>query len=324
MYRYISKRFITSSIILWAVLTATFLLVHLAPGDPSMLYLRPEIDADVINNIRSQMGFNQPVWQQYILWIRNFIHGDFGFSFIRHQSVAGVLSVTIPNTLKLTVTVLIFQYVIGIFLGIICALKRKSRLDTIINGGLLFLYAMPGFWVALLAILFFSMYLGWLPSGHMNSFKEFNSFWAYFYDSIRHLILPVLILSIPFVAYTARFVRDKFADILNDSYIITAKAYGLSHKKIMFKYALKNALLPLVTLAGLYLPFLLGGAVITEFIFSWPGMGRITIDAIYAHDYPLILATNFIAAAAVICGNFISDTLYYVVDPRIRFRKKQG
>jgi peptide/nickel transport system permease protein len=322
MSRYIIKRLVTSLIILWAVLSATFLLVHLAPGDPSMLYIRPEIDANVVENIRSQMGFDMPVWKQYFIWIKNFVKGDFGFSFVQHQTVGQILLDAIPNTLRLTVTVLVFQYTIGILLGIICAIKHKSKLDSIINSGLLFLYAMPGFWIALIAILIFSLYLGWLPSSQMNSIQEFEILWSYIWDSIRHLILPTIILSIPFISYTTRFVRDKFIDILKDPYIITAKAYGLKKNIILFKYTLKNALLPLITLVGLYLPFLLGGAVITEFIFAWPGMGRITVNAIYTHDYPLILATNFIATAAVIGGNLISDILYYFADPRIRYSRE--
>ena len=321
MSRYLIKRLVTSLIILWAVLSATFLLVHLAPGDPSMLYIRPEIDSKVVANIRSQMGFDMPIWKQYFIWIKNFVQGDFGFSFVQHQSVGRILMDAIPNTLRLTVSVLVFQYIVGILLGIFCALKQKSKLNMIINGSLLFLYSMPCFWIALLAILIFSLYLGWLPSSQMNSIQKFNSLWTYFGDSIRHLILPTLILSIPFVSYTTRFVRDKFINIMQDSYIVTAKAYGLKKNVILFKYALKNALLPLITLVGLYLPFLLGGAVITEFVFAWPGMGRITVNAIYTHDYPLILATNFIATFAVISGNFISDVLYYFADPRIRFGK---
>lgn len=320
MSRYVLKRLVTSLIILWAVLTATFLLLHLAPGDPSMLYIRPDIDTKVVANIRSQMGFDLPVWKQYFIWIKNFIQGDFGFSFVQHRSVGRILMDTIPNTLRLTISVLIFQYIVGILLGILCALKQKSKLDTIINSGLLFFYAMPSFWIALIAILLFSLYLGWLPSSQMNSIQEFNNLWVYIWDSIRHLILPTLILSIPFVSYTTRFVRDKFIDIMQDSYIITAKAYGLNKNIILFKYALKNALLPLITVIGIYLPFLLGGAVVTEFVFAWPGMGRITVNAIYTHDYPLILATNFIATFAVISGNFISDVLYHFADPRIRFK----
>ena len=235
MPRYITKRLVTSLIILWSVLSATFLLVHLAPGDPSMLYIRPEIDAKVVANIRTQMGFDMPVWKQYFIWIKNFIQGDFGFSFVQHQSVGQILLDTIPNTLRLTMTVLVFQYIVGILLGVICALKRKSKLDSVINGGLLFLYAMPGFWIALIAILLFSLNLGWLPSSQMNSIREFNSIWSYFWDSIRHLILPTIILSIPFVSYTTRFVRDKFIDILQDPYITTAKAFGLKKKIILFK-----------------------------------------------------------------------------------------
>lgn len=324
MSRYITKRLAISLILLWAVLSSTFLLVHLAPGDPSMLYIRPEIDIKVVDNIRSQMGFDLPVWKQYFIWIRNFLQGDFGFSFVQHQSVGAILKEAIPNTLRLTLTVLIFQYITGILLGIICAVKQKSKLDNLITGGLLFLYSMPGFWIALICIMLFSLHFGWLPSSQMNSIRQFDNVWQYFMDSIRHLILPTIILSIPFVSYSTRFVRDKFIDIIQDPYITTARAFGLKKNIILFKYALKNALLPLITLVGLYLPFLLGGAVITEFIFAWPGMGRVTIDAIYTHDYPLILATNFIAAFAVIGGNFLSDVLYYLADPRIRFGKDKA
>jgi peptide/nickel transport system permease protein len=166
-----------------------------------------------------------------------------------------------------------------------------------------------------------SLKLGWLPSSQMNSLYPVAGFWSQLADSIRHLILPATILSIPFIAYTTRFVRTNLTNILKQPYIVTARAFGINKNKIHYHYALKNALLPVITQIGLYLPFILGGAVIIEYIFAWPGMGRITIDAIFSHDFPVILASNFIAALTVVFGNLISDLLYFFIDPRIRIKK---
>jgi len=170
-----------------------------------------------------------------------------------------------------------------------------------------------------MSILIFSLYLGWFPSSQMGSFPAPDSFLLILLDRLKHIILPAFVLSIPLITFTSKFVRGSFSDVLNQNYIRTALAFGLNKNKIIFHYALKNALLPLATLIGLYLPFLLGGAVITEYIFAWPGMGRITVDAIFAHDYPVIIASNFVAAIAVVIGNLISDIMYTLIDPRIRF-----
>lgn len=321
MLAIIIKRLLTSLLIVWGVISICFLILHLVPGDPASLYIRPEIPAEVVANIRAQMGLDLPIWKQYFVWIREFSTGNFGLSFTHQKTISAIFAETIPNTLRLTVIVLIFQYFVGILLGVISALRHKTLTDRIINGSMLFLYSMPGFWLAIIAIFVFSLKLGWLPSSQMQSLHEINGFWPILWDRTRHLILPVLVLSIPFITYTARFVRENLVNILAKPYILAAYTYGLSHYKIIYRYALRNALLPLVTLLGLYLPFLLGGAVITEFIFAWPGMGRITVNAIFTHDYALILASTFIAALAVVLGNLISDLLYFIVDPRIRTGK---
>ncbi|MFQ5770942.1 MAG: ABC transporter permease, partial [bacterium] len=233
--------------------------------------------------------------------------------------VSAILRETIPNTLQLTLVVFVLQLIFGIFLGVFTALKRNSKLDMAISSVLLFFYSMPGFWLALMAILIFSLKLGWLPTSQMRSLHTLHGFWPVLWDRIHHLVLPAAVLAAPFIAYTARFVRSSLAEVLEQIYIRTAFAYGIKSRQILFKYALKNSLLPLVTLSGLYLPFILGGAVITEYIFAWPGMGRITVNAIFAHDFPVILATCFIAALTVVVGNLISDLLYVVVDPRIKY-----
>ncbi len=318
MMSFIIKRLLMSLLIVWGVLSICFLVLHLAPGDPASIYVRPGIHPEVIAGIREQMGLDLPLWKQYFVWITDYLTGDFGISFTHQKAIGAIFMETIPNTLRLTVIVLIIQYPIGIFLGVIGALHRKTPADRIINGGLLFIYSMPGFWLAIILIFVFSLKLGWLPSGQMQSLYDINGFWPVLWDRIQHLILPVVVLSVPFVAYTARFVRENLIHILAQPYIFAAYTYGLTRKKVIYHYALKNALLPLVTLLGLYLPFLLGGAVITEYIFAWPGMGRVMVNAVFAHDYALILASTFIAALTVVIGNLLSDLLYFIVDPRIR------
>lgn len=318
IWRYVLKRLFSALVIIWAVASITFVIMHLAPGDPVNIYIRPQIKPEVVENIRMQMGFDLPVWKQYFFWLKEMSSGNFGFSFIHQKQIGVLLAETIPNTLKLTLTVFVFQYIVGILLGVLSALKKDRFIDNLISNSILILYSMPGFWMAIIAIFVFSLKLGWLPSSQMNSFSVADGFWPAIWDTVSHLILPVIILSVPFIAYTTRFVRSNLIDILGQPYILAARCYGFSERKILFQYALKNALLPLVTFIGLYLPFLLGGAVITEYIFAWPGMGRITVTAIFSQDYPLILATTLIAAVSVVMGNLISDILYSLVDPRIK------
>lgn len=317
MIRYATGRIFNALLIVWGVLTITFVMIHLAPGDPASLYVRPDIDPQTVEQIRRQMGLHLPLWSQYWRWLGGFVQGNFGVSFLLNRPVAAALAEAIPNTLLLTVTVFLLQLMLGSALGILGAAARGSRLDRYLGNGLLLLYSLPGFWLALMAILLFSLQLGWLPSSHMASIDTAPDLLSQLVDRLRHLALPALVLTTPFAAYTARFLRGSLIEALGQEYIQTARAYGLSETQVVFKYALKNALLPVVTLLGLYLPFLLGGAVITEYIFAWPGMGRLTINAIFAHDFPVILATAFVAAVSVVIGNLLSDILYAAVDPRI-------
>lgn len=318
MIAYSMKRLAISILIVWGIITICFTVMQTAPGDPASIYIRPDIDPKVAENIRSQMGFNQPFWKQYMVWTTEILSGNFGISYVHQRPINDLLAETIPNTLRLTVTVFILQFVVGIALGIVSALKYKKRADHFISAIMLFFYSMPGFWLAILSILVFSLKLGWLPSSQMQSMYEISGFWPRLWDQVRHMILPVFILSTPFIAYTTRFIRDNLIKELKQPYIFAAQTYGLKRSKIVYHYALKNAMLPLVTLFGLYLPFMLGGAVITEYVFAWPGMGRITVNAIFTHDYALILATTIVAAMAVVIGNYISDMLYAMADPRIR------
>ena len=318
MLSFVLKRIAYALFIIWGVLTAMFLLIRLAPGDPTFLYISPDFNPEVIEQIRIQMGLHLPIWQQYITWLPNFISGNFGNSFAHHRSVIELLSEAIPNTLQLSAIVLVLQFILGITLGMLIATYQKSKIAQWLDKLILVIYSLPGFWVAIVLILIFSVKLGWLPSSQMSSIGAEKSFGDFVIDRLRHLTLPVIVLVLPFAANTARFIKDTYADVLQKDYIRTAHAYGLPASQIYLKYALKNALIPVATLAGMYFPFLLSGAVVTEYIFSWPGMGQLAIGAIYAHDYPVILACTFIAAAGVVVGNLLSDILYVLIDPRIK------
>ncbi len=318
MLKYCVKRLVSSLLVVWGVLTITFIVMHLAPGDPTSVYVRPEIAPETVLHIREHLGLDQPLAAQYLSWLTSFVSGNFGTSFTHNRPVSRLLAEAIPNTLQLTTVVLILHLILGAALGVFMALKHGSRAASTLNAVLMFLYSMPSFWLALMAIMFFSVKLGWLPSSQMSSFQAPESLYDVFIDRIRHMILPATVLTIPFAAYTARYIKDSMLKVLHEDYIRTAVAFGLPQRQILFKYALRNALLPTITLLGFYLPFLLGGAVVVEHIFAWPGVGRITINAIFANDFPVILASTCLAAVAVVIGNQLSDLLYYVVDPRIR------
>jgi len=274
MIRFIIKRFLLSLLIIWGVLTLTFIIIHLAPGDPSSIYVDPEIPPQVVENIRDQMGLNLPLSIQYIQWIAECFQGNLGFSFSYKKPVSHLLLETIPNTLYLTLGVFFIQLFLGTIIGVITAIKKNSIMDISLNSILIIMYSFPGFWLALMFILIFSYNLGWLPSSQMSSLGFSGNFGELLVDKIKHLILPATVLIIHYTAYTARFIRGSFAEVLDQDYIRTSFAFGLKPGTVYFKYALKNSLLPVVTLLGIYLPFLLGGAVVIEYIFAWPGMGR--------------------------------------------------
>ncbi|KAA3618880.1 MAG: ABC transporter permease [Calditrichaeota bacterium] len=318
MIIYILNRLIQAALIVWAVLTVTFILLQLAPGDPASMYIRPEIDPAIVANIREQLGLNLPPFQQYLIWLKAFASGNFGFSFSHLRPVGKIFAEAIPNTMQLTGIVLVLQLVGGILVGTALTVIRRKSVRSLLNMSVLVVYSAPGFLLALIALWIFSVKLGWLPPSHMRSLIVDDNFWAILADRAKHLILPAGILSLPSIAYTAKIFHASLREALAQDYILAARAFGFSNRKILFKYAMRNALLPLLSSIGLFLPFLLGGTVIIESIFAWPGMGKITVDAIFSHDYPIILSTTFIAALAVVIGNLLADLSYLIVDPRVK------
>lgn len=305
---------------LFGLLTFTFFIVHLAPGDPVALYISSDIDPQYAENLRATLGLNDPLPVQYVKWLKGVLSGELGASFSMHDEVTNILARTIPNTLLLTSFALILNFALGIVIGITSALLRGRVLDHLINVVTLFLYSIPEFWLGLMLILGVSLNLDLLPASGMHApLAKFLPFWEYAWDVVQHMILPVFVLGVASAAATGRYMRSSLLEVVHQDYIRTARAKGLSEVLVIGKHAFRNALLPIITLLGLSLPFLLGGAVIVESVFSWPGMGKLTIDAIFSRDYPVIIACTLVSGVMVILGNLIADVLYALADPRIRY-----
>ncbi len=328
MRRYILKRLLYAIPLLWGIATVTFFMMRLAPGDPLDMYLEPQrqrrVDPEVIELLRQKYGLDQPIHVQYVRWLGNVLQGDFGESFRHRRPVSRLLAETTPYTLQLTVLAVLFDALIGITFGIISAVKQYSLLDKVVTLGSLIIYAVPGFWLALMLVLVFSVHLGWFPTSQTRSMDyEFLSTWGKIGDRVWHLVLPVFVLGIASAAGTARYMRNRLLEVLSEDYVIAARARGFTERFVILKHALRNALIPIITIYGLSLPFLLGGATIIETIFAWPGMGRLAVGGVGGRDYPLIMATMLIAATLTVMGNLLADVTYAWVDPRVSYDSKK-
>ena len=327
MFRYILKRLLLAIPLLLGIATITFFIVHMAPGDPMDMYLessfRRQMDPEVIELIREKYGLDQPVHVQYVKWLGNLATGDLGESFRYRRPVADIIAERIPYTLQLAVLALVFDALFGIALGIFSAVKQYSCWDKSVTLGSLVVLSIPGFWLALMLVLVFSVNLGWFPTSQTRSLDyELLSWSGKILDRLWHLVLPVFVLGVASAAGTARYMRNRLLELLSEDYIIAARARGLKERTVILKHALRNALIPILTIYGLALPFLLGGAVLVEKVFAWPGMGLLAVEAVNGRDYPVILATSMIAAVLVVLGNLLADVAYAIADPRVSYGKQ--
>jgi peptide/nickel transport system permease protein len=325
MLRYFAGRLGQSVLLVWLVLTITFFLLHLAPGDPMSRYDDPEMAPETVEMMRRQFGLDRSVPEQYARWIGNFVRGDFGLSLRYNRPVSELLSRAVPNTLRLTIAALGIYIVLGVALGISSAARRDSIFDRTGTVAALVVYSIPSFWLALMLSMLFSLKLGWFPSSHMQSIDAAShGAFTLFLDRAAHLALPAFVLGVASAAGMARYMRGSMLDELRQDYVRTARAKGLPEGTVLMKHAFRNAAIPIVTIVGLSFPFLLGGSVITERIFSWPGMGSLMVESIFTRDYPVVLAINFIVSVMVIFGNLLADLGYALLDPRIAYGGKEG
>jgi peptide/nickel transport system permease protein len=322
---YLLRRLIGAIPLLLGILTLIFFIINIAPGDPTARYFNPNVAPEVIEQMRRNLGLDQPLHIQYFRWVSAFARGDFGNSFGQMRPIAEILPTVLWNTVQLMLVSVVIIFILGMLIGILQAVRQYSVADNVLTFFALFFYSMPSFWLALMLILVFSLKAsqwGWglqFPASQMTSVGyEFMGPGEQFRDRLMHLAMPTVALGIGSAAGIARYMRGSMLEVIHQDYIRTARAKGLSERVVIFKHALRNALIPIVTLLGLYLPVLLSGAVLVETIFAWPGMGRLIVDSIFQRDYPLVMATSFIAAGLVVVGSLLADLLYAVVDPRIR------
>ena len=308
------------------IATIIFFVVNLAPGDPALRFLNPNMTPEVLEQIRVNMGLDQPVHIRYVRWIGALARGDLGFSFTSNRPVLDIIKELLPNTLVLSATAIGVVFLLGILLGIVQAVRQYSLLDSVASIVGLFFYSMPSFWLALMMVLVFGLfaYQGqWLiqfpPSGMQSVDYAFLSPMAKVQDRLMHLALPATSLALVLAAGIARYTRASMLEVIRQDFVRTARAKGLSEPVVIFKHALRNALIPVVTLLGLFLPFLFSGTVFIESVFAWPGMGKLVVDSILERDYPVIMGGTLIFAMMVVVGNLVADVLYAVVDPRIRY-----
>ncbi|MCZ8515227.1 ABC transporter permease [Paenibacillus filicis] len=319
MGNYALRRILNAVPILLGITMISFLIIHMAPGSPlSHLLDDPSITAADRENMMQAYGLDQPLYIQYWQWLSGMVRGDFGTSFIKHEPVIEIILSRLPYTLLLTLSAFLVAIVIAVPLGVLCAVKAHSRLDQIVSAITFVGTSTPVFWFGLLLIMFFSVKLGWLPSGGLMTINAPFSL----SDRILHLIMPVCALASHEIAYWLRYVRSSMLEVINQDYVRTARAKGLLNGRVLMLHGLRNALIPLATLLGLSLPTFFAGALITESIFSIPGMGRLFIEAAFQRDYPVIFGITTIGAFLHVFGNLLADLLYAVLDPRVSFSQK--
>ncbi|HZL84692.1 MAG TPA: ABC transporter permease [Candidatus Krumholzibacteria bacterium] len=320
MLVFLARRLFASALLIVGLLTLVFFVVHAAPGDPLQSYVVAETDAATIATLRRQLGLDQPVPVQYVRWLRSFLFEfDFGTSITRRQDVRSVVLEALPHTLRLALAALVVRLALGITLGVLAALHHGRRTDVGLGLGALLFYSIPSFWLGLLLLLLFSWQLGWLPSGAVHSLDADRLAWhARWWDGLQHLALPVIVLGLGGAASTFRYMRAGMLDVLSQDFVRAAHARGLRRRTVVLRHALRNALLPVVTQVGWSIPALLGGAVVVESLFSWPGLGRLTVEAIGQRDVPVIMATTFVAGVTAVLGSLLADVLACWLDPRVR------
>jgi peptide/nickel transport system permease protein len=320
MGRYILRRLLISLPVLFGITLVTYLIVSLAPGDPVSALVNPEQISELgpgwLEQQRAELGLDKPIPVRYGLWMKELAQGNLGYSYTDRQPVSDKIAERIWPTVKLMLTVQIMALVVAVPIGIISAIRQYSLIDYLVTIFGFATISIPAFFLALAVIYVFAIKLQWLPAAGMSTLGEPPSV----VDSIKHLILPATVLGLGQAAPLIRYTRSSMLETIRQDYVRVARAKGLSETSVITRHALRNALIPLVTVVALTLPQLLGGTVIIEEIFSWPGMGTLAIKSVRGRDYPTIMAINMIGAVAILVSSLIADIIYAWIDPRISYK----
>lgn len=321
MSRYLIRRLLGMIPLMLGISFVVYALLNLVPGSPTDQYefnptIRPEDRLRIIENL----GLNEPWYQRYFTWLGNVLQGDFGNSFVNYAPVSNAIAAALPNTLILSVTSLAFALILSIPIGIISAVKLNSVFDRAVTIISTAFFSIPSIWLGLLLIILFSVkFQEWgfysLPTGGVQNLRGGGGFW----DRMEHLILPAFTLGVVQLAGWTRYVRSSMLEVIRQDYIRTAEAKGLRQRAVLYGHAFRNAMIPLITLVGLTIPDLFGGALIVENVFAYPGIGQLTINSLNQSDYSIAMAAVMILAFLTVVGNLLADVLYGVMDPRVRY-----
>ena len=330
---YIIKRLAMLAPVLIGVSIIAFSLIHIAPGDPARTMLGERATQEQLNEIREKYGLDKPLYVQYGIWLNDVLHGDLGRSITTHEQVSKEIFDRLPNTVELSIAAMLFAIIIGGIAGVISASKQYSITDYTFMGIALFGISMPVFWLGIMLMMIFGVWLGWLPIGGriglLISYQRVTGFMVFdsiitgnleaLISTLRHLILPAIALGTIPMAMIARVTRSSMLEVLRQDFIRTERAKGLSERAVIYKHAVRNAMVPVVTVIGLNTGLLLAGAILTETVFSWPGLGRLVVEAVYERDYPLVVGSILIFAIIFVIVNLITDIFYTYIDPRIHY-----
>lgn len=315
MQRYLARRLLVTAPILLGITVLSYLILSLTPGDPVQMLIDPNATEADLEIRRRELGLDDPVAVRYVKWLRELLRGNLGYSFSTGAPVARRIGERVIPTLTLTVTALALSYAIAVPVGMVAATRRYTWVDYAATFVAFLGISLPTFFLGLAGIYVFALRLRWLPVGGTQTLGGDGGM----LDALHHLILPATVLAAAGAGALTRYVRSSMLEVLGQDYVRTARAKGLAERVVVRRHALRNALIPVVTLAGLQIPALLAGAVITEQVFEWPGMGRLTIEAINQRDYPVLMGITLITAVFVALGNLLADITYSIVDPRIRY-----
>jgi peptide/nickel transport system permease protein len=315
MTRFLIRRLLGAIPLLLGVAVLSFVFMQLAPGGPDAMFARnARMTEEALQAIRRNMGLDRPVHEQLLIWLGNLARGDLGISYTQYRPVSQVIWDVVPNTLLLMGTGMLISLVAALTFGVLAARRPGGFFDTFTSFISYFGLAMPVFWFGLMLQLLFAVRLGWLPSAGMQSASDGSAL-----DVARHLALPAFTIAIGSIAGWSRYVRSSTIESLSQDYVRTGRAKGMDERRVLLGHVLRNALIPFVTVVGIDVPLYLTGAVLTETVFSWPGMGRLFFDALTVRDYPVLMGILLLGAVLIVLGNLIADILYGVLDPRISY-----
>jgi peptide/nickel transport system permease protein len=320
MRAFIIRRLLIALPVTLLITLIMFVIINLAPGDPIDMFVGQQgLKLDEIERIRTSLGLNEPIYVRYVKWLGQLFQGNLGYSYLDNQPVIHRLAERLVPTFSLMIFVIILSHAVALPIGVLSAIRQYSWLDYLATGIAFFGVSFPNFFAGLVAIYVFSLSLGWLPTGGLETIGAGFSV----ADRVYHLLLPGMVLAFREMGVLVRYTRSSMLDVIRQDYVRTARAAGLSEWSVTFRHALRNALLPLITMLGLMIPRLFAGVVIIEQIFQWPGMGRLAIEAILSRDYPVLMGLTLSSAVAVLLGNLLADILYAMADPRIRLSEKR-